>query len=46
MYRYLIGPMLQQDLKQIEAMVGETVQSLETIVIDHFLAEWAPIVTF
>ena len=33
MYQYLIGPMLHQPLKKIEAMGGETVQPLATIVI-------------
>ena len=45
MYRYFIGPMLQQALKQIEAMVGETLQPLETIVIHPFLTVWDPSVT-
>ena len=46
MYQYLIFPMLQQALKQIEAMVGETVQPLATIVIATFLTEWDPSVPF
>ena len=46
MYQSLIGPMLQQALKQIEAMGGETVQPLATIVIAPFLTEWDPSVPF
>ena len=42
MYQYLIGPMLQQAIKQIEAMGGETVQTLAIIAIDPFLTEWDP----
>ena len=44
MYQSLIGPMLQQALKQIEAMGGETVQPLATIDIAPFLSEWDPII--
>ena len=46
MYQSLTGPMLQQTLKQIEAMGVETVQQLATIVIAPFLTEWNPIVPF
>ena len=46
MYQYLIGPILQQSLKQIEAMGGETVQPLATIVIAPFLTDWDPSVPF
>ena len=46
MYQSLIGTMLQQALKQIEDIGGETVQPLATIVIDTFLEEWDPRVPF
>ena len=46
MYRYLIGPVLQQALLKIEAMGGEMVQPLATIVIAPFLTEWESSVTF
>ena len=42
MHQSLIGTMLQQALKKIEAMGGETVQPLATIVIAPFLKEWYP----
>ena len=42
MYRSLIGPMLQQALKEIEAMSVETVKPLATILIAPFLTGWAP----
>ena len=46
MYKFLIGPMLQQALKQIEAMGGEKLQPLATIVIVPFLTEWDSSVYF
>ena len=46
MYQSLIGPMLQQDLKQIEAMGGDTVQPLKTIVISPLLTQGDSSVTF
>ena len=46
MYQSLIGPMLQQYRKQIEAMGVDTVQTLATIVIAPFLTEWDPSFTF
>ena len=46
MYRYLIVPMLQQDLKQIQAVGVDMVKPLATIMIAPFLTEWDPIVPF
>ena len=46
MYQYLIGTILQQSIKKIEAMGGETIQPLETIVIALFLTGWDPSVHF
>ena len=46
MYISLIGPMIQQALKKIEAMGVDTVQTLAAIVIAPFLTEWYPSVPF
>ena len=46
MYRSCIGPMLQNVLKQIDTMGGETVQPIATIVISPLLKEWDPSVPF
>ena len=46
MYQSLIGPMLQQALKQIESMGRETIQPQATILIASFLTEWDPRVPF